>query len=35
MGCNRGKAKKEFKALINQATSIQPTITRAERIRNR
>jgi hypothetical protein len=35
MGCNCGKAKKEFKALINQQISTQPTMTRAERIRLR
>ena len=33
MGCNCNKAKKEFKALINQQVSHQPTMTRAERIR--
>jgi hypothetical protein len=38
MGCNCGKAKKEFKALINQQISTQPTqptMTRDERIRRR
>jgi len=35
MGCNCNKAKKEFKALIQQKISTQPTMTRAERIRLR
>ena len=35
MGCNCGRAKKEFKNLIKQATTPQPTMTKAERIRLR